>query len=231
MVFQDPYASLNPRWRALDIVAEPIRAFGIAQSTPQIVERGRRTAEARRPRSGRRREISARVLRRPAPAHRDRPRARLQAGIHRLRRADLGARRLGAGADPQSDARPAGPLRPDLSVHQPQSRGGAPHGEPHRRDVSRPPGRGRAGARAVRARRSTPTRACCSTRCRTSTSPGAQRKPVEGEVPNPVDPPPGCPFHPRCPFANDRCRAERPLALAGRTRDGRLPRRGGRADR
>ena len=38
---------------------------------------------------------------------------------------------------------------------------------------------------------------------------GRQRKPVEGEVPNPVDPPPGCPFHPRCPFANDRCRIER----------------------
>ena len=42
---------------------------------------------------------------------------------------------------------------------------------------------------------------------------GRQRKPVEGEVPNPVDPPPGCPFHPRCPSANDRCRVERPLAL------------------
>jgi peptide/nickel transport system ATP-binding protein len=42
---------------------------------------------------------------------------------------------------------------------------------------------------------------------------GRKRKPVEGEVPNPVDPPPGCAFHPRCPFANERCRGERPLAL------------------
>ena len=32
MIFQDPYASLNPRWRARDIVAEPIRAFGLAPS-------------------------------------------------------------------------------------------------------------------------------------------------------------------------------------------------------
>ena len=48
-----------------------------AQCEPQIVARGRRAAEAGRPRSGRRRKISARVLRRPAPAHRDRARARL----------------------------------------------------------------------------------------------------------------------------------------------------------
>jgi ABC-type microcin C transport system duplicated ATPase subunit YejF len=26
MIFQDPYASLNPRWRVADIVAEPIRS-------------------------------------------------------------------------------------------------------------------------------------------------------------------------------------------------------------
>ena len=77
MVFQDPYASLNPRWRALDIVAEPIRAFGIAQPSRQTRRRGRRAAAAGRPRSGRRRQVSARVLRRPAPAHRDRARARL----------------------------------------------------------------------------------------------------------------------------------------------------------
>ena len=28
MIFQDPFASLNPRWRAGDIIGEPIRAFG-----------------------------------------------------------------------------------------------------------------------------------------------------------------------------------------------------------
>ena len=39
---------------------------------------------------------------------------------------------------------------------------------------------------------------------------GLQRTPVAGEVPNPLDPPKGCAFHPRCPLANARCRAERP---------------------
>jgi peptide/nickel transport system ATP-binding protein len=37
-----------------------------------------------------------------------------------------------------------------------------------------------------------------------------ERMPVTGEVPNPIDPPPGCGFHPRCPFANERCRREQP---------------------
>jgi len=39
---------------------------------------------------------------------------------------------------------------------------------------------------------------------------GRDRPSVAGEMPNPIDPPPGCGFHPRCPFANDRCRHERP---------------------
>ncbi|WP_298852712.1 ABC transporter ATP-binding protein [uncultured Ruegeria sp.] len=34
--------------------------------------------------------------------------------------------------------------------------------------------------------------------------------PVKGEIPSPLDPPPGCHFNPRCPMANDKCRAERP---------------------
>src|SRR5664280_1722034 len=48
---------------------------------------------------------------------------------------------------------------------------------------------------------------------------GRARTPVQGEVPNPLDPPSGCSFHPRCPHANERCRVERPLLLpAGATR-------------
>ncbi len=40
---------------------------------------------------------------------------------------------------------------------------------------------------------------------------GKARTPVAGEVPNPLSPPAGCAFHPRCPLANERCRSERPL--------------------
>jgi peptide/nickel transport system ATP-binding protein len=36
---------------------------------------------------------------------------------------------------------------------------------------------------------------------------------VAGEVPSPISPPSGCSFHPRCPFANERCRIERPQLL------------------
>jgi peptide/nickel transport system ATP-binding protein len=42
---------------------------------------------------------------------------------------------------------------------------------------------------------------------------GRSRTPVQGEVPNPLNPPTGCTFHPRCPHANERCRAERPRLL------------------
>ena len=43
---------------------------------------------------------------------------------------------------------------------------------------------------------------------------GKARIPVAGEVPNPLDPPTGCAFHPRCPHADARCRTERPALLA-----------------
>lgn len=46
-----------------------------------------------------------------------------------------------------------------------------------------------------------------------------QRVRLSGELPSPLAPPPGCAFNPRCPFANDRCRVERPALLE---QEGRL---------
>ena len=42
---------------------------------------------------------------------------------------------------------------------------------------------------------------------------GRARTPVQGEVPNPLNPPTGCTFHPRCPHVNERCKAQRPALL------------------
>jgi peptide/nickel transport system ATP-binding protein len=42
---------------------------------------------------------------------------------------------------------------------------------------------------------------------------GRARIPVAGEVPDPIDPPPGCTFHPRCPHAGERCRSEAPETI------------------
>ena len=60
---------------------------------------------------------------------------------------------------------------------------------------------------------------------------GRERLPVAGEVPSPINPPSGCAFHPRCPHANERCQRERPeLKIAGDARiachaveEGRIP--------
>ena len=38
-----------------------------------------------------------------------------------------------------------------------------------------------------------------------------ERQVLKGEVPSPLNPPPGCVFHPRCPLAVERCRSEAPL--------------------
>jgi dipeptide transport system ATP-binding protein len=46
----------------------------------------------------------------------------------------------------------------------------------------------------------------------------SKRLTVKGELPSPIDPPPGCAFHRRCPFATDVCARERPALrpLSGR---------------
>ena len=51
--------------------------------------------------------------------------------------------------------------------------------------------------------------------------PGAKRERIilKGELPSPFAPPPGCPFHPRCPLAFDRCRREKPALERKQGRD------------
>ena len=49
---------------------------------------------------------------------------------------------------------------------------------------------------------------------------GRERQHVTGEIPDPINPPPGCAFNPRCPLANQRCREERPKMI--RAADGVL---------
>ena len=65
---------------------------------------------------------------------------------------------------------------------------------------------------------------------------GAKAPPIEGDVPSPIAPPPGCRFHTRCPFAEDICRTTVPaLAAAPHAAachlDGRLPPIAPRPDR
>jgi oligopeptide transport system ATP-binding protein len=65
---------------------------------------------------------------------------------------------------------------------------------------------------------------------------GSKAPPIDGDVPSPISPPPGCRFHTRCPFVEDRCRVTVP-ALSGAGHavachlHGRLPPAGQRPDR
>ena len=82
--------------------------------------------------------LSARILRRPAPAHLHRPRAGAAAEADHRRRERLGARRLGAGARAGAAEGTAGRVRRRLSLHLARHGGGREHLRPRRRHVSRP---------------------------------------------------------------------------------------------
>ena len=83
-----------------------------------------------RARSGYALPLSARILRRPAPAHRAGARAGAGADLHRARRADQRARHADPVADGRSAARPAEEARSHLHVHLARSARGGGAGEP-----------------------------------------------------------------------------------------------------
>ena len=232
MIFQDPYASLNPRWRVADIVAEPIRALAARHAARELDGARRGAARAGRPRRGRRRQVSAPVLRRAAAADLDRARAVDQSRVPGLRRADVGARRVGAGAGAEPDARPAARasgltylfISHNLAVvHHIADRVGVMY---LGRIVELAP------TRELFAKPQHPYTRMLLDAVPDLEMTGKSRTAVAGEVPNPLDPPSGCTFHPRCPHANERCRREKPGAAARGRRPawrGRVPRRRGRA--
>src|SRR4051812_20756874 len=212
MVFQDPYASLNPRWRALDIVAEPLRAFGIAQSDTETAKQvgellklvGLDPADGTKyPHefsSGQRQRIAiARALAcNPEFIVCDEPTSALdvsvQAQILNLMR-DLQDR---FGLTYLFISHNLAVVRHMANRIGVMYLGRLVEVAPARELFSAP--------------RHPYTRMLLDSVPDLELT-GRQRKAVEGEVPNPVNPPPGCPFHPRCPFAFDRCRVERPALL------------------
>ena len=209
MIFQDPYASLNPRWRVRDIVAEPLRAFGLASGRAELAERvgallvqvGLSPADGEKyPHEfsgGQRQRISiARALSSsPEFLVCDEPTSALdvsvQAQILNLMR-DL-QEQLGltylfishnlAAVRHISDRVGVMYLGRIVEIADSETLFSTPR-HPYTQML----------LDAI------PDLAMS----------GREREPMGGEVPNPLDPPAGCHFHPRCPFANARCRAETP---------------------
>ncbi len=209
MIFQDPYASLNPRWRVNDIVAEPLRAFGLANGRSELSERvggllsqvGLSPADGEKyPHEfsgGQRQRISiARALSsNPEFLVCDEPTSALDVSVQ--------AQILNLMRDLQDEL---GLTYLFIS-----------HNLAAVRHISDRVGvmyLGRiveiaASTTLFSAPRHPYTQMLLDAIPDLAMS-GHAREPMGGEVPNPLDPPPGCHFHPRCPFANDRCRAETP---------------------
>jgi len=209
MIFQDPYASLNPRWRVADIIAEPLRAF-------KLVE-GR---DAQQKRVG---ELLTQVGLSPLDAQKF---PHEFSGGQRQRISI--ARALSSNPEFLVCDEPTSAL--DVSVQAQilnlmkdlQARLGLTflfisHNLAVVRQVSDRIGVMYLGRIVELAASETlfTTPQHPYTRALMEAIPdldmtGRSRIPVGGEVPSPITPPTGCAFHPRCPLANDRCRQERP---------------------
>ncbi|MFD2264514.1 ABC transporter ATP-binding protein [Lacibacterium aquatile] len=209
MIFQDPYASLNPRWRVADIIAEPLRAFKLADGK---IEQRKRV-------DGLLRQVGL------APADGDKFPHEFSGG--QRQRISI-ARALASKPDFIVCDEPTSAL--DVSVQAQilnlmtdlQRELGLTylfisHNLSVVAHVSDRVGvmyLGRIVEEAPKVELFTSPRHPY-TKLLLDTLPDLSmekrnREPVAGEVPNPIDPPPGCHFHPRCPLATDICRAQRP---------------------
>jgi peptide/nickel transport system ATP-binding protein len=212
MIFQSPYASLNPRWRVDRIVAEPIRAFGLMRDAREIeAEVGRllRTVGldpadgAKYPHEfsgGQRQRVAiARALAsRPEFIVCDEPTSALDVSVQ--------AQILNLMRDLQDEFGLTYLfISHNLAVvrHMATRIGVMYLG----RLVEVAPGR-----QLFAAPRHPYTRMLLDAVPDLDMT-GRARKPVLGEIPNPITPPSGCPFNPRCPLANGRCRAEMPASV------------------
>ncbi|MCZ2291411.1 MAG: ATP-binding cassette domain-containing protein [Burkholderiales bacterium] len=212
MIFQDPYASLNPRWRVRDIVAEPLREHGILRDRGALQVRvgellrqvGLAPADASKfPHQfsgGQRQRISiARALAtQPEFLVCDEPTSALDVSVQ--------AQVLN--------------IMKDLQREQGLTYLFISHNLAVVRHVSDDVGVMYLGRLVELAPKKTlfamPRHPY--TRMLLDAIPdihmtGRARTPVQGEVPNPLNPPSGCAFHPRCPHANARCGAERPQLI------------------
>ncbi len=209
MIFQDPYASLNPRWTVLDIVGEPLREHGLATDSAALKQRvgellssvGLAPADGvKYPHQfsgGQRQRISiARALAtEPELLVCDEPTSALdvsvQAQVLNLMK-ELQQRRGLTYLFISHNLAVVHHVADDVGV---MYLGRLVEVAPKRELFAQP--------------RHPYTRMLLDA-IPDMRMTGRSRTPVQGEVPNPLNPPTGCAFHPRCPLANARCTAERP---------------------
>jgi peptide/nickel transport system ATP-binding protein len=221
MIFQDPYASLNPRWKVRDIVAEPLREHGVAEAA-ETAGSGR---DARL--SGRVDELLGSVGLAAADAekfpHQFSGGQRQRISIARAIATQpefLVCDEPTSALDVSVQAQVLN-LMKDLQTQQGLTYLFISHNLAVVRHVSDRVGvmyLGRVVEIADKAELFSRPRHPY-TRLLLDAIPdihmsGRARTPVQGEVPNPLHPPSGCTFHPRCPHANERCHVERPQLLA-----------------
>ena len=118
IVFQDPYASLNPRMKVEDIVSEGIRIHKLIKSPEERRARVAQLLELVGLERAHLRPARLSVLRRPTTAHRDRPGPCRGPHPPHLRRAGLIPGRVHSGADPQRVPRPAAAAASHHALHR-----------------------------------------------------------------------------------------------------------------